>query len=213
MTFFIGEIFDNLKTKTRAEKITYLRSVAENQPAANKAFATWLQVAYHPDIIFDLPPGVPPYKKNDAPLGYADASLYQGTRKLGLWLRPNSALALLPVAVTVNPALKPSVRERAFIDFLQAIPAVDAEFLLAAKEKTLEKIYGVGDDVIREAFPNLQIGLVVSSFSPVPNGPNGLTHPNGGKPKAPRKRKRKSRSKKAAASTSAVGSNEPLTSA
>lgn len=49
-----------------------------------------LQQGFDPNVQYNLPEGDPPYKKNDAPVGLSENTLFHETRKLSyLWLVPS----------------------------------------------------------------------------------------------------------------------------
>jgi hypothetical protein len=160
MTFLIGEVFDKLKGLTPAQQVEHLRYVCKTSPGAVQSLCTLLQAAYHPEVKFVLPEGAPPFKRTHVPIGEHDVSLYNVVRKLGLWC---DGTAILGSNVQPRPGLKASIRENTFIDLLQALPDVEIDFLLAAKDKQMKETYGVDVRTIAEVFPELDLG-------PLPDG-------------------------------------------
>lgn len=108
----------------------------------SKSLETILVCAYDPYIEWNLPPGVPPYKKSDVLDG--EGMLYQEMRRFYLFLKGHNS----PVE---NKALK---REQLFLGLLEAITPADAELVCAIKDKKLP-YKGLNEKIIREAFPNL----------------------------------------------------------
>ena len=90
----------------------------------NGALREILKYAFHPDIKFLLPPGIPPYKsvvdETDNP-----TYLYGLVRKLYLFVEGG------------NPNLVSKRREYLFIEMLESIHPFEAELLLQVKEKKL----------------------------------------------------------------------------
>lgn len=121
--------------KSRKEKIEFLRSHHPNQ-----VMLTLLKYTFDPNIVFDLPEGVPPYK----PCEYIDqdARLYQEARKLYLFVKGQ--------ADNVHKIKK----EALFIQVLESINPEDAKLLIGVKEKKLP-YKGLTKKLIEEAFPNL----------------------------------------------------------
>lgn len=100
-----------------------------------------LQYALDPRIVWNLPPGEPPYK----PCEFLDqqARLFQELRKLYLFIKDSGAPDL--------PAIK---RETLFIQFLEGIDPQDAKMLCSVKDKKLP-FKGITVNVINTAFPGL----------------------------------------------------------
>jgi hypothetical protein len=98
-----------------------------------------LQAAYDPRVKFNLPPGVPPFKKSE--LVDQENVLIKDARKLVYF-------------VEGGPNLKPLKRETMFIEFLESLAPADADMILAIKEKKLPW-KGITEDMVREAFPDL----------------------------------------------------------
>ena len=99
------EILEKLaKLKTKKQKVSHLKEY--NTPALRMV----LKSSFDPKIVWQLPEGPAPYKRNDVPEG-TEHTLLEG--------------------------LHPS----------------EAEILVAAKDKSLHKMYkGLSDNVVKEAF-------------------------------------------------------------
>lgn len=103
-----------------------------------------LDHAFNPKVVYQLPEGDPPYKKDNGPIGLSDTSLWSETRKLKyLWCSP-------PAGV------KKRRLEELFINMLEGLHDDDAKIVLAMKSKTLHMLYpGLTDTLVKKAFPNL----------------------------------------------------------
>ena len=100
-----------------------------------------LKGAFDPKIKWDLPEGVPPFKRNDAPAGTEHTSLFAETRRLWHFVKD------------ADPNLTKAKREMMFIQLLEGLQEDDADLMIAVKEKTLNKRYkGLTDAVVKEAF-------------------------------------------------------------
>ena len=129
----IAELFQNAaKAKTRDEKAKIL---AQDKTGT---VATLLRVALDPTIVFDLPPGSPPFKKNE--LVDQEGVIYREVRKFKYFMNG---------AVT-----NPIKRETIFLEMLENLDPRDAELLCLAKDKkSLGK--GITVNVANKAFPGL----------------------------------------------------------
>lgn len=135
MKLGIGEILKNAaEKKTAQEKIEYLRA------NFNPTLGTILQGAYDDGVVWDLPPGAPPYKPSE--LVDQEGQLYTSARRLYLF------------AVGGHDTLKPIKREALFIEMLETISPLDAEVLVAMKDKKLPH-KSLTKKLISEAFPGL----------------------------------------------------------
>ena len=100
-----------------------------------------LKGAFDPNIKWDLPEGVPPYKKNDAPAGTEHTTLHQEARRL--WHFVEGA----------DQKLSKTKKEMMFIQLLEGLHKDDAALMVAVKDKALNKKYkGLTDAVVKEAF-------------------------------------------------------------
>jgi hypothetical protein len=135
MRLGIGEILKQVsESKTKEEKLEILRK------HDSATIRTILKYALDPNIKWDLPAGNPPYK----PCQFLDqqSMLYQETRRLYLFLEGG------------NINLKPIKREALFINLLESVHPLDAEVLLAAKDKKLP-YKNITTNIINEAYPGL----------------------------------------------------------
>ena len=100
-----------------------------------------LKGAFDPKIIWYLPEGTPPFKRNDAPAGTEHTSLFAEARRLWHFVKD------------ADPNLTKAKREMMFIQLLEGLQEDDADLMIAVKEKTLNKRYkGLTDAVVKEAF-------------------------------------------------------------
>lgn len=133
----IAEILQEVSSaKTKAEKVKLLRQWKCN------ALMKILVINYNPAIVSALPPGEPPYKKNEAVAGTDHLSLHIEQRKLHYYFRGG------------YPGLKQLNRENMFIRLLEGLHKDEAEMLIYAKDKRLQELYRITEQVVLEAFPN-----------------------------------------------------------
>lgn len=133
-TMGIGQILElTAQKKTKAEKVQFLRDNFSG------TLADILIFAYHPQIKFLLPDGVPPYTPND--VANQEHMLFREVRKIpNLIDHPDNKLTQFQ-------------REKIYIDILQNVSPRDALLLIAIKDR--EAPYGIDESIIREAFPDL----------------------------------------------------------
>lgn len=135
MKLGVAEILEKTsKLSRKSEKVDFLRK--------NDSFAlrTMLQGAFHPGIVWLLPEGVPPFKKND--LVDLESVLYSEARKLYLFVQGG------------NSNLPPARREALFIQMLESLAPADADLLCAVKDKKIP-YKGINAQLVKEAFPGL----------------------------------------------------------
>lgn len=134
----IPEILDEVnKAPTKAERVRLL------QQNNVRPLRTILAMAFDKNIELDLPEGAPPFKRDERePVGLSSASLYTESRRL---------------ARTAKSDPLPKMRkEMLFVQILEGIHWQEADLVVAAKDKQLEKLYkNITREVVRKAFPNL----------------------------------------------------------
>ena len=123
------------KAKTREEKRQVL---ADRDNFATRAL---LQLNYHPDVKWHLPPGAPPY----TPGQVADStpnSLHFEVKKLDYYVDPS------PHDL---PLLR---RESMFVQLLERLDPEDAKLLLSVKDKKLS-YKGLSYKLVKDTWPEL----------------------------------------------------------
>ena len=110
------------KAKTKDEKIFLLQGYKNTQ-----ALHTVLQGAFHPDVVWDLPEGSPPYKKDDSEYGLAPSILEREVRKLVYFTSFSGKL--------IQNKMK---REEIFINMLEAMHPSESELVIQMKDKNIE---------------------------------------------------------------------------
>lgn len=139
MNLLVSELFDKIeKEKNEAAKENLLRQ------HDNTVVRTILYLNYNPQVIFHLPEGEPPFKKDkDRPIGYQQTTLNLEMRRFYIWIRPDNTLS------TVK-------REILFINMLEGLHYTEAEILCLVKDKKLEERYpSISEDLVRKVFVNL----------------------------------------------------------
>ena len=125
--------------KTVKQRADYLKS---NESFALKSI---LQLNFDENLKPALPEGSPPFKRVDpAQSDYHAGYIHTEARKLG-FLIPNP-----------EQNINNMKRENIFITILETVSGPEADMIIAAKDKVLEKLYkGITADVVRQAFPDI----------------------------------------------------------
>ena len=141
MKLLINEVLQKVSNaKTKAAKIKLLKEHNSN------ALRSLLIVNFDESVVSLLPEGKVPYEPNDAPAGTEHTLLEKEYRKLYLFFKGGSS------------SLKQSQRENLFIQMLEGLQEEEAEILILAKDKALNKKYRITRATVEEAFPDIQWG-------------------------------------------------------
>ena len=141
MKLLISEVLQKVSNaKTKAAKIKLLQEHNTN------ALRTLLIINFDESVVSLLPEGKVPYEANDAPAGTEHTLLEKEYRKLYLFFKGG------------NSSLKQTQRENLFIQMLEGLQEEEAEILILAKDKALNKKYRITRACVEEAFPAIQWG-------------------------------------------------------
>jgi len=143
----ISEVLTNTgKKRGKAEKQKYLK---DNYSVA---LITVLKGAWDPIVEWNLPKGVPPYVKDDAPIGHSPSSIHLEQKRL-------------PYLVKGHPlakGLSQSKVETMFISMLESVHPDEADILIAMKDKAFtSKFGGVTKKMVAEVWPDLFSDMVL----------------------------------------------------
>ena len=140
MKLLISEILQKAhNAKTKAEKIAILR---ENESQALKSIFI---INYDESVVSLLPEGAPPFEKNEAPIGTEHNVLEKEARLLHHFFKGGSNI----------PGIK---RESMLIQMLEGLHPDEANVVVLAKDKKLNKRYKITKACVSEAFPSIQWG-------------------------------------------------------
>ena len=141
MKLLISEVLQKVSNaKTKAAKIKILLDNNTN------ALRSLLIINFDESIESLIPEGEVPYNVNDAPEGTEHTLLEKEYRKLYLFFKGGSS------------SLKQSQRENLFIQMLEGLSQGEAELLVLAKDKALNKKYRITRACVEEAFPAIEWG-------------------------------------------------------
>ena len=135
-TLLISEVLDKVhKAKTKADKLKVLQT---NDSAPLRMV---IKSSFDPKIEWILPKGEVPFKANDVPAGTEHTRLHSESRKLYRFIKGGDA---------DTPQYK---KELMFVQMLEGLHESEARMLVAAKEKSLHKVYkGLSKDLVKQAF-------------------------------------------------------------
>lgn len=134
MVIGVAEFLEKVgKLKKTQEKID---AIAANDSLVLRIV---LQAGYDPSVVWELPPGVPPYKPND--LVDQEHVLIKDAEKLRYFIRG------------FYPTLAQLRRETMFVEYLERVAPKDAEMLCLFKDKKPMK--GITLQHVTEALPGL----------------------------------------------------------
>ena len=137
--FNVRETFEEIaKAKTREDKREVLK---QRENFATKAI---LQLNYHPEVKWLLPPGAPPY----TPATQGDMtsnSLHYEVKKLDYYTDPS------PHSLDELPMLR---RESMFVGLLERLDPQDAVMLIAVKDQKLS-YKGLTYKLVKDTWPDL----------------------------------------------------------
>ena len=135
-TLGFAEILEKVsKIKSKKEKVTFLRKYQTD------ALRMICKASFDPNIVWELPEGDVPYNQNDAPEGTEHTILAHEARKLYHFIKGG------------NPTLTQNKREIMFIQMLEGLHSDEAELIILAKNKDLNKTYkGLTASAVCEAY-------------------------------------------------------------
>ena len=140
----LDEIFKKVNNKKdKPGKIKILRQYESD------GMKKVLKAAFDPNITWLLPAGKVPYIANEAPPGTEHTRLEQEAKSLNNYV----ALTYEGTVYEGNPRLNKMKREMLFVQMLEGLTEAEAEILIAAKDKSLNKMFrGLNANTVREAF-------------------------------------------------------------
>ena len=167
---FIFEILDLVsKQRTKAKKIEVLRKYEE---LSLKVILIW---NFDESVVSILPPGEVPYT------GYDDQNVYKGgvSGKISEEVRSMHAQGNFSLGVSDqqghttirreakhfyrfikggDDGLNNLRRESMFINILEGLHPLEAEIVIACKDKKLGEIYKITKEIVAEAYPDIKWG-------------------------------------------------------
>ena len=132
---------------TKKEKIEYL------QANTSRPLKSILKGSYDDTVVFNLPKGTPPYRKDDAPNGLEPSNLHKVCRRFKYFFKGGH-----------GDTLTDARREKMFIDCLESLHNDESDLLLMMKDKKMSGKYkGLTPALIVDAFPGLLIQPLVTA--------------------------------------------------
>lgn len=138
---FVFEILEVInKQRTNAKKVELLK---EHRTDALVSILIW---NFDESIISMLPEGQVPFNRNDVPVGTDHTSLRKEWKNLYHFVKGG------------NDSLSKTRRESMFIQMLEGLHPQEADILCLVKDKALQSKYKITQDVVRQAYPDIQWG-------------------------------------------------------
>lgn len=108
--------------------------------ASTPPLSMLLSMNYNHKVKIDLPPGAPPYKRDEET--HPDL------------MTPLAGQIQRMKACQANQPIKKMIKERTFIQILEMIPPGDADLLIACKDRALTEIYpNITQELVAQVFP------------------------------------------------------------
>ena len=119
-----------------------------------------LKMNYCQTIVPMLPDGTPPFNRNDSADGPNRSSLWEYIRIFPVIVRSGQSVKMRPLQI-----------EKMFIEMLEAVDPSEADIVCVAKDKALNDKYNINVDVVKAAFPalNIENNTIVAPPSPKTN--------------------------------------------
>ena len=138
---FIHEVLELVvKQRSKAKKVEILKRYED---PSIKAIFIW---NFDPSVKSAVPEGPVPYKENEVPVGTDHTSLRREYKNLYHFIKGG------------NDSLSSLRRETMFIQLLEGLHPSEAEIICLVKDKQLQSKYNIKDDVVKEAYPDIQWG-------------------------------------------------------
>ena len=140
MTVYISELLKGIaKAKTRAEKKKLLE-----QYKTNNVFRFVLQGTFDPSIVWNVPKKIPTYKKDDAPIGLSEVSLFTVMPKCSMFVKGHPK----------SEKLKTKRIKELLIQILESMHPDESLIFTQMLKKKL-KCKGLTEKLVLEVFPDL----------------------------------------------------------
>lgn len=138
---FLHEVFELVvQQRTKQKKIDILK---EYEDPSIKAIFIW---NFDPSVRSAVPEGPVPYKENEVPIGTDHTSLRREYKNLYHFIKGG------------NDSLSSLRRESMFIQMLEGLHPKEAEIICLVKDKKLQSVYNIKEDIVKEAYPDIRWG-------------------------------------------------------
>ena len=140
MTVYISELLKGIaKAKTRKDKKALLE-----QYKTNNILRFVLQGTFDPSIEWNVPKTIPSYKKDDAPIGLSETSLFTVMPKCSIFVKGHPK----------SNGLKEKRIKELLIQILESMHPDESEIFTQMLKKKL-KVKGLTAKLVLEVFPDL----------------------------------------------------------
>jgi|TARA_B110000467_G_scaffold138407_1_gene137138 hypothetical protein len=140
MTVYISELLKGIaKAKTRKEKKALLEKYKDNN-----ILKFVLQGSFDPSIEWNVPKVIPKYKKDDAPIGLSETSLFTIMPKCSIFVKGHAK----------SEILKQKRIKELLIQILESMHPDESLIFTQMLKKKL-KVKGLTEKLVLEVFPDL----------------------------------------------------------
>lgn len=144
---FLPELFEAIgKTAApaKAQRVNILKEYVAKGEDHKAVLRAFVECVFHPAVVFELPEGEPPFKKNTGPdYTFAGSSLFSvvSTKKIRYFAK---------CAGLIQNEVK---RQQVFIQVLESLHEKEAALFIMMKDKKITGYKYLKEDLFREAFP------------------------------------------------------------
>ena len=140
MTVYISELLKGInKAKTRKEKKDLLEKYK-----TNNVLRFVLQGTFDPSVVWNVPKKIPEYKKDEAPIGLSETSLFTIMPKCSMFVKSHPK----------SSGLKEKRIKELLIQILESMHPDESLIFLKKLKKKL-KVKGLTEKLVFEVFPDL----------------------------------------------------------
>lgn len=144
---YVFELLAHIEDMTDEQKVVNLKAWAAVNANKRDALKALFDCLLHPDVVFDLPLGIPSFRHGNPDPDRSPGNLTKATRKLYYFLTKSA------LRVTNN-----TKREKIFIGVLESLPLGDAMVLCHIKDQNINEL-GLSEKIIKDAFPEWYAGV------------------------------------------------------
>lgn len=153
-TIYLPELLKLVNNATDKDNQKELLNLYYNKDELhNKTLVTLVQLLLHPDIVWGLPEGHPPYTAATPHIGQAPVSLFGAFKQISRLLVGGG-----------NYLQNPTRREMYYLQTLESLSTEEAELLCQIKDKKLISYPNISLSLFAELFPDLLPESVVASL-------------------------------------------------
>lgn len=157
---YVFELLAHIEDMTDEQKVVALKAFTAVNTNKRDALRALFDCVLHPDVVFDLPVGIPSFRHGNLDPDRSPGTLARSTKKLYYFLTKS------PLRITNE-----TKRQKIFIGVLESLPLGDAMVLCHVKDQDLKSL-GLSEKIIKDAFPDWYKGVETKKVPLVSGGPD-----------------------------------------